>query len=219
MGGWCFLPGCRCIRVIFDSSRLFLSLFFFFFFLAAARWNIRSLRGHRAAPTCLALSPDDSTAYTGAKDCCILKCSLFSALLCSALPCPLSLSLSPCVYFGVGCKGVSALSLSFVAFAHCGWAVRFCALQPAAAASVFVCCLHVCCLLLPFDFSTVSLSSSACCMRRGCGARHADLVCRGAAWHRGHGSQWQCACRGSVSGLWGIPLFFFCLFPLPSLCT
>lgn len=35
--------------------------------------DTRVLRGHRLSPTCLALSRDDSTAFTGSKDCSIIK--------------------------------------------------------------------------------------------------------------------------------------------------
>eukprot|EP00742_Colponemidia_sp_Colp-10_P003325 GILJ01003540.1.p1 GENE.GILJ01003540.1~~GILJ01003540.1.p1 ORF type:complete len:439 (+),score=48.53 GILJ01003540.1:26-1342(+) len=39
----------------------------------SAKANVRSLRGHKLSPTCVALTEDESTAYSGGKDCCVIK--------------------------------------------------------------------------------------------------------------------------------------------------
>ena len=35
------------------------------------------MRGHKLSPTCVALSRDDKTAYTGGKDCSFIHCMYY----------------------------------------------------------------------------------------------------------------------------------------------
>ena len=45
-------------------------------YIAPDPGDIRKLRGHRLPVTCVVATPDDKYVYSGAKDCCIIKCKL-----------------------------------------------------------------------------------------------------------------------------------------------
>lgn len=46
-----------------------------------SEYPVRQHRGHQLSVTCVAITDDEKTVFSGSKDCCIIKCKYYTAIL------------------------------------------------------------------------------------------------------------------------------------------